>query len=71
MARRKTGGQAGAVGGVLKSIRAAKSHATGRVFDELHFAEGRLERAAAGRKSSFTATARKAAKRKKARKQKS
>jgi hypothetical protein len=68
MGRSKMGGQTKVVGGVLRSIRAAKAHATGRVFDELHFAEGRLERAAAGRKSTFTATERKRKKGKRAKK---
>ena len=45
---------------VLRAIRDAKEVSTGRLFDELHYAEGRLDRAGSGRRSSFASRVTKA-----------
>lgn len=66
--RRKPGvGLVKGMASILKGIAAAKTKATGRVWDELHYVESRLTRVAQRRKSSFTAAKRIKAKRRRRR----
>lgn len=58
MGKRKGPLQAG-VENLLASIARLKAKAAGRLWDELHYCESRLRRAADGRKSSFTYSSRK------------
>lgn len=44
---------------LLNLLARAKSSATGRTWDELHYCESRLTRVFQGRKSSFTPTKKK------------
>lgn len=61
MAKRKATSRVSSHGAkILRDIAVAKQSATGRVWDELHYAESRLTRVYQGRKSTFTSARRKA-----------